>query len=139
MEPSVDKYLGRTESEVIMATYTENLNLEKPSSTDFIDVSVLNENMDAIDAAISARENKATITASTIYASGWTNKTYSFETTYPNSTYNLEIAIADTASTTQLDAYNSAQLASNATSNVVKALGVVPTVDIPIVIKVVKK
>ena len=33
-------------------TYTPNLNLKKPDSTDFVKISDINDNSDAIDAAI---------------------------------------------------------------------------------------
>ncbi|MDE6111215.1 MAG: hypothetical protein K2F65_04780 [Eubacterium sp.] len=41
-----------------MATYTDNLNLKKPDETDFVDIEDINENMDAIDDAISNLEGK---------------------------------------------------------------------------------
>ena len=48
------------------ATYTTNLNLAKPATSDPVDVSVLNSNMDKVDAAC------GTITGSITMASGWT-------------------------------------------------------------------
>lgn len=88
---------------------------------------------------LNTKENKATITTATLLASGWSNGTYSFETDYPKATYDLEIALDSTATTAQAEAFNGAQIAGSVTSNVVKAYGIVPTVDIPICIKVVKK
>ena len=88
---------------------------------------------------LNTKENKATITTATLLASGWSNGTYSFETDYPKATYDLEIALDSTATTSQAEAFNGAQIAGSATSNIIKAYGIVPTVDIPVILKVVNK
>ena len=88
---------------------------------------------------LNTKENKATITTATLLASGWSDGTYSFETDYPEATYNLEIALDSTATTAQAEAFSGAQIVGSATSNIIKAYGIVPTVDIPIVLKVVTK
>lgn len=93
----------------------------------------------ATKAELNTKENKATITTATLLLSGWSNGTYSFETDYPKATYDLEIALDSTATTAQAEAFNGAQIAGSATSNIIKAYGIVPTVDIPIVLKVVRK
>lgn len=93
----------------------------------------------ATRAELNTKENKATITTATLLASGWSNGTYSFETDYPKATYDLEIALDSTATTAQAEAFNGAQIAGSATSNTIKAYGIVPTVNIPVVLKVVKK
>ena len=41
-----------------MAAYTENLNLKKPDETDFVDIKDINENMDAVDSAITENTQK---------------------------------------------------------------------------------
>lgn len=85
--------------------------------------------------------NKPTVSASTLLASSWDSaaKTYSFETNYPMSTYDIEIALDSTATSEQAEAFNGAQIVGSATSNTIKAYGDVPTVDIPVIIKVVTK
>ena len=85
--------------------------------------------------------NKPTVSATTLLASSWdsTSKTYSFETDYPTATYDLEIALDSTATTARAEAFNGAQIVGSATSNIIKAYGDVPTVDIPVIIKVVTK
>ena len=93
----------------------------------------------ATRAELNTKENKATITTTTLLASGWNDGTYSFETDYPEATYNLEIALDSTATTAQAEAFNGAQIVGSATSNIIKAYGDVPTVDIPIILKVVTK
>ncbi len=81
------------------------------------------------------------VSLATMFSSVWDadNKTYSFETNYPNSQYNLEIALDQTASEQQQKAWNKANILGSATSNVVKAMGEVPTVNIPIILEVSKK
>ena len=85
--------------------------------------------------------NKPTVSASTLLASSWDSaaKTYSFETNYPMATYDIEIALDSTATEEQAVAFNGAQIVGSATSNIIKAYGEVPTVDIPVIVKVVKK
>ena len=77
----------------------------------------------------------------TLTASNWnsTSKTYSFESDYPNTTHDIEIALDSTATTAQAESFNGAQIVGSATSNIIKAYGDVPTVDIPIILKVVTK
>lgn len=84
---------------------------------------------------------KPAITATTLLASSWdsTAKTYSFESTYPNASYDIEVALDSIATAKQAEAFNGAQIIGSATSNIIKAYGEVPTVDIPIILKVVNK
>ena len=84
---------------------------------------------------------KPTITTATILASSWDSsaKTYSFESTYPNASYDIEVALDSTATSEQAEAFNGAQIVGSAASNTIKAYGDVPTVDIPIILKVVTK
>ena len=85
--------------------------------------------------------NKPTITTTTLLASNWdsTAKTYSFETDYPNASYDIEVALDSTATAEQAEAFNGAQIVGSAASNTIKAYGDVPTVDIPVILKVVTK
>lgn len=69
----------------------------------------------------------------------WSNSQYSFEDTYPNAKYNISVSVASTASSTQFDAFGKAKIVGNATTNVVKALGTVPTIDIPVMLKITRK
>ena len=88
---------------------------------------------------IPSKENKAVITSGTMVASQWSENTYSFESTYPVDRYNIEIALDSTATEEQFNAFNSAQIVGSATTNIVKAYGVTPSIDIPIIIKAVVK
>ena len=93
-------------------------------------------NVDLTDFAL-----KPTITTATLLASNWdsTAKTYSFETDYPSASYDIEVALDSTATAEQAEAFNGAQIVGSATSNIIKAYGDVPTVDIPVILKVVTK
>lgn len=76
----------------------------------------------------------------TLSGSSWSNGTYSFESTYPNSKYDLSISVSSTATSAQFDAFTKAKIGSSSTSNIIKSLGTVPTsTNIPVVIKVVSK
>ena len=88
---------------------------------------------------ISGKANKPTTATVTMSASGWSNGTYSFESTYPVTTYDIEIALDSTATSAQVEAFNGALIVGSATSNIIKAYGDVPTVDIPIIVKVTLK
>ena len=85
--------------------------------------------------------NKPTVSVFTLLASSWdsTAKTYSFESIYPNASYDIEIALDSTATAEQAEAFNGAQIVGSATSNIIKAYNDVPTVNIPVIIKVVRK
>ena len=84
---------------------------------------------------------KPIITTTTLLASSWDSsaKTYSFETDYPNASYDIEVALDSTATSEQAEAFNGAQIVGSATSNTIKAYGDVPAVDVPIILKVVTK
>lgn len=130
-----------------MASNTPNLNLYKKdpvsdASDTFNITTMLNENWDKLDAAWLARIiNGRAITTATLSAGTWdeTNKTYSFESQYPSSTYDVEIEPGQTATEEQLSAWTRAKLVGSASSNILTAVGEVPTVDIPIIVKVVIK
>lgn len=102
-------------------------------------VAEANKNYNNILTAIPNKADKSIVVGATLSASGWSGNTYSFEGTYPVATYDIEIALNSTATVDQAEAFNSAQIVGNATSNIVKAFGNVPTIDIPIIIKAVKR
>ena len=86
-----------------------------------------------------SKANKATFVEATMAAASWSSNTYSFEATYPNATYDIEIQPNSTCTADQLDAWSKAKILGNITTNTATALGEVPTIDIPIIIKVVTK
>lgn len=129
--------------------YTTHLNLKKPESDNFVSPDPFNDNADALDTYLyttfgnveSGKANKPTITTGTLLAANWgsVTKTYSFESDYPNATYDVEIEPGQTATEEQLSAWTRAKLVGSATSNVLTAVGEVPTVSIPIILKITAK
>ena len=75
----------------------------------------------------------------TIKASNWSNGVYSFESSFPSANFDIEIELDSTATIEQLDAWNSAKLTAVFGTNTMKALGDVPTVNIPVIVKAVMK
>jgi phage minor structural protein len=71
-----------------------------------------------------------------LYANGWDNSSeYSFESDYPHSRYDIEITIDGARATAQqYDMYGAAKLVGFSSYNKCKALGTVPSADIPILI-----
>lgn len=86
-----------------------------------------------IQSQIDAKEKKAIIGTHTLRASGWSNGKYNaLEVNYPNA--NIEIS-PNPSTEEQLNAFARAKLVGSASSNVITAMGVVPTIDIPIIMK----
>ena len=82
----------------------------------------------------------SSVSTAIITASSWSNKTYSFESAYPSATYDIEVAYNnDNYSEASFEAWNAAQIAGSPSQNVITCNGDVPTVDIPVFIKVVRK
>ena len=75
----------------------------------------------------------------TILASGWSNGVYSFESDFPSWHYDIEIELDSTATESQVEAWSSAKVTAVFGTNTMKALGDVPTVDIPVIVKKVVK
>lgn len=79
---------------------------------------------------------KPTTATATLSAASWTNQTYSFESVYPNATYDLVVNInGDSCTSAQYEAWCAAAIQGSPTTNILKAFGTVPTIDIPIVIE----
>lgn len=93
-----------------------------------------------LEGKFNTKANKHTISSATMSASGWNSGVYSFESSYPVLTYDIEIEIdGDNCTTEQLEAWSKAQIVGSFATNSCKALGDVPTIDIPIIIKAVVK
>lgn len=86
-------------------------------------------------------ENAAVYTSATMAAASWdqTEKTYSFEATYPVANYNIFIQPTKPCTVEQLEAWGAAMIIGDKDTNVYTAIGDVPIVDIPITIRAVKK
>ena len=75
----------------------------------------------------------------TMTAAGWIDKQYSFEAAYPNAQYDISIEVAPTATAEQFEAFGAAMICGSATENIATALGDVPAVDVPVIVKAVAK
>lgn len=86
------------------------------------------------------KAEKPTITTMTMNVDSWSSNQYSFEGTYPVSDYDISIELdGDIATEEQVEAWSSAKICGSSTGNKCIAKGDVPTIDIPIIIKVVAK
>ena len=110
--------------------------LPNVSSTDAGKVLMVNDSGSWAAAVI-----KPTIATTTLLASSWdsTAKTYSFEATYPNTSYDIEVDIdGDRCTDKQLDAWITAKPLSSSNNKIV-AKGDIPTVDIPVILTITPK
>lgn len=82
---------------------------------------------------------KQTVTTATLTASSWSNGVYSFESTYPVASYDIEVEPSATCQLAQLKAWGKAMIVGSATANEIKAVGTVPTVNIPVIIRATAK
>ena len=89
--------------------------------------------------AVENKSNKPTFSQYTILTSGWSSGVYSFESDFPNATYDIEIELDSTATESQVEAWSGAKPTAVFGTNTMKALGDVPTVDIPVIVKKVIK
>lgn len=90
-------------------------------------------------ATADSKAAKAVVSTTAMTAAGWIDKQYSFEAAYPNAQYDISIEVAPTATAEQFEAFGAAMICGSATENIATALGDVPAVDIPIIIKAVAK
>lgn len=88
---------------------------------------------------ISGKANVPTFSQYTVLTSGWSSGVYSFESAFPNATCDIEIELDSTATEAQVEAWSSAKVTAVFGTNTMKALGDVPTVDIPVIVKKVVK
>ena len=89
--------------------------------------------------AAADKSNKPTFSQYTILTSGWSGGVYSFESAFPSATYDIEIELDSTATESQVEAWSNAKPTAVFGTNTMKALGDVPTVDIPVIVKAVMK
>ena len=74
-----------------------------------------------------------------LYAEKWADNRYSFEDVFPKDRADIEIEPSVLCDEEQIAAWNDALIYGSATENVCTAKGTMPTVDIPIILKVVIK
>ena len=78
--------------------------------------------------------------STTLFTSNWNSNIYSFEDIYPAEKYDIEIFLnGDLITIEQKEAYADAQIVGSFNNNSIKALDTIPAIDIPIILRVVKK
>ena len=102
---------------------------------------MLNDNWNKIDAAWNEKVLTASTTSAiTLQAGNWSGGEYSLESQFPVATYDLIVALnADTVTASQSEAWGAAKVVGFQTKNSIKALGTVPTVNIPVIVRAVKR
>ncbi len=97
-----------------------------------------NSNMTKIDSAL--KGISGTMVSTVLQASAWNNGVYSFESLYPFATYDIYLEPnGDTITDAQMDAWGEAKIFGSATTNTYIAKGDVPSVDIPVILRIVRK
>lgn len=74
-----------------------------------------------------------------LYSTVWADGKYSFEDQYPSGRYDVEVSPSDICTKDELRAWCEAEILGNPTTNILTAIGTIPEIDIPIIIKVVTK
>ena len=87
----------------------------------------------------SSSSEPAEYTEVTMLVSGWVDDRYSFEDIYPHSSYDLAISVSSSATLDQYEEFCNATICGSATSNVVTALSDAPALDVPVIVKAVRK
>lgn len=83
---------------------------------------------------------KITYAEVTLEASSWSGRTYSLEATYPSTAYDLEVELSGNATKELAKVWSRAiPVESPDGKNIIKLLGTVPSVNIPVRVKAVKK
>ena len=80
-------------------------------------------------------------TETTLAANKWNteSKEYSLEDEYPSTTYDIEISLAPSATSDQMNAAAGANMVGSASRNVITALGTVPETAISVIVHIVNK
>ena len=83
---------------------------------------------------------KATYAEVTLISTSWSEQTYSLESTYPSNTYDIEIELSGNATKDIAKVWGKViPVPATDGKNIIKALGTVPSINIPIRVKAVKK
>lgn len=126
--------IARDRAETAANTIEENLAASREAVGDAESAATYAEEM-----ALKAAEYASKYVEYTLVAANWdtTEQTYSFEADYPFAEYNIEVEPSGTITATQLELWNAALIVGSSDGNIIKALGVLPGVDIPVMIRVV--
>lgn len=151
------------------ATYTTNYQLVKPDTDDSYDIDIFNGNTDKIDNEIKKNSDKIgnlpnlkttkkdnlvnainevkdlatkgyTFNEFTLLSGSWSGQTYSLEGSYPSSKYDIEVELSGNATKEIAKAWGKIiPVPDTSGRNIIKALGTVPSINIPVRLKVVSK
>ena len=130
--------LGNVSSDATGTSYTDTHTLGATNVQQAVDKTIEKSNTDINNLKKAVKESRAVV-SSTLTASKWQGKTYSFEDLYPASTYDIAIELGESATLEQAYAFADACLKGSIGTQVITALDIVPTIDIPITIEVLKK
>jgi len=92
----------------------------------------------AVAIRFESTENKRTVVTRTISTSDWVNSIYSFESSYPNASYDIE-QIQPYGTMEQVQAWGDAMIIGNPNGNTITAMNDAPTINIPIMFYVREK
>ena len=93
---------------------------------------------DIITNLYKTKEEKHKLIAYTLSAAKWAGNSYSLEAEYPHNKYIIYIDKGINVTKEQIAAFAQANISSSLESNVLTASGVVPTIDIPVIMEIVK-
>lgn len=102
-----------------MATYTTNLNLEKPAPTDYVDIAVFNENADKIDTAVAGKANKPTILTASLTA-GSTSLNFNNAAIKTDSTIDVYVSVYGVSPTAMVVSNGNAALTFEAQGSTIQ-------------------
>ena len=118
--------------------YTDTHTLGATNVQQAVDKTIEKSNTDINNLKKAVKESRAVV-SSTLTASKWQGNTYSFETEYPHAQYDIAIELGENATLEQAYAFADACLKGSIGTQVITALDIVPKIDIPITIEVLKK
>lgn len=118
--------------------YTDTHTLGATDLQQAVDKTIEKSNTDINNLKKAVKESRAVV-SSTLTASKWQDNTYSFETEYPHAQYDIAIELGESATLEQAYAFADACLKGSIGTQIITALDIVPTIDIPITIEVLKK
>lgn len=121
-------------------TTTKNYGFVKPDKDEFIKPDNFNDNFDNLDSVLAAKTNNATVVQTTLASGTWSDGKYSFEATYPAASYDVTVEPdGDNITAAGYKAWGALKATGSATSNILIAKGKTPTVNIAVILRVVKK
>lgn len=141
---TLDKVLDEIDDKIVdTSNKVDNIDLVankvKYTDTHTLGATNVQQAVDKTVEKVKKLEEARTVVSSTLTASKWQDNTYSFETEYPHAQYDIAIELGESATLEQAYAFADACLKGSIGTQIITALDIVPTIDIPITIEVLKK